>query len=190
MDWTALGQALRAARESAGLRQVDVAKRLDVGESTVQSIERGQQFNKPTRTIRAYAAELGWSSGAVERVLAGGEPIVEEAVHRPDLTPFEPTAALSDSGLPLRIVADLTDNGPLLDTVVISLPGAGRPWWSSRARPAGRRKRFRRLWRRGDARRRTWSRGLSAKRGLRNQKQRRNGKSGLSPASSIRAFDD
>ncbi|WEH40282.1 helix-turn-helix transcriptional regulator [Streptomyces sp. AM 2-1-1] len=126
MDWTALGQALRAARESAGLRQVDVAKRLDVGESTVQSIERGQQFNKPTRTIRAYAAELGWSSGAVERVLAGGEPIVEEAVHRPDLTPFEPTAALSDSGLPLRIVADLTDSGPLLDTVVISLPGGGQ----------------------------------------------------------------
>lgn len=126
MDWTALGQALREAREGAGLRQVDVAKRLDVGESTVQSIERGQQFTKPTRTIRAYAAELGWPRGAVERVLAGGEPIVGEAERRPDSAPTEQTAALSESGLPLRIVADLNDAGALLDTAVIPLPGGGQ----------------------------------------------------------------
>lgn len=124
MDWVELGRALRSARKAAGLTQEGIAVRLDVSRSSVQDIEHGKPYKKPTSAIRAYAEAVGWAEGSVDRVLAGGVPALigdEVTAEQP-----EPTAPVSSGKLPLRIVADLEDEGVLLDTAVISLPGGGQ----------------------------------------------------------------
>ncbi|MFE9886809.1 helix-turn-helix domain-containing protein [Streptomyces scopuliridis] len=127
MDWVELGRALQAARKAAGLKQSDVASRLDVSLSSVQAIERGTVYAKPTPTIRAYAALAGWAEGSVERVLNGGDPVLGQEDSSAALeSPTEATGPVPSGTLPLRIVADLTDEGALLDTAVIPLPGGGQ----------------------------------------------------------------
>ncbi|MFB6873695.1 helix-turn-helix domain-containing protein [Streptomyces sp. NPDC056323] len=125
MDWEELGRALKAARKAAGLKQSDVAARLGISLSSVQAIERGTVYAKPTPTIRAFAAAVGWADGSVEQVLAGGTPTASRE-EPPSTELSEPTAPVPEGKLPLRIVADLTDEGALLDTAVIRLPGGGQ----------------------------------------------------------------
>lgn len=74
-----LGSQLQAAREGRRpkLTQPEAADQLGVSRTTVQNIEAGR-FNKVNRTVRDYAALLGWADGAIERVMAGG-PIVGAA---------------------------------------------------------------------------------------------------------------
>lgn len=94
-----LGEALQAAREGRRprLTQPEAAKQLGVGRSTIQNIERGQ-FVKINRTVREYAALLGWPGGAVERVAAGealeagtetGEPAGNEGLPLPPAVEYE-----------------------------------------------------------------------------------------------------
>ncbi|MFB6776567.1 helix-turn-helix domain-containing protein [Streptomyces sp. NPDC056352] len=126
MDWEELGRALKAARRAAGLKQSDVAARLGISLSSVQAIERGTVYAKPTPTIRALAAAVGWADGSVERVLGGGEPTLARDEPESSAEPSEATVPVPAGTLPLRIVADLTDEGALLDTAVIRLPGGGQ----------------------------------------------------------------
>ncbi|MFD9603253.1 helix-turn-helix domain-containing protein [Streptomyces sp. NPDC059970] len=126
MDWEELGRALKAARKAAGLKQSDVAARLGISLSSVQAIERGTVYAKPTPTIRAFAAAVGWADGSVEQVLAGGTPTASREEPPSSADSSEPTAPVPEGKLPLRIVADLTDEGALLDTVVIPLAGGGQ----------------------------------------------------------------
>ncbi|MFJ4738767.1 helix-turn-helix transcriptional regulator [Streptomyces sp. NPDC088775] len=126
MDWEELGRALQAARKAAGLKQADLATRLGISLSSVQAIERGTSYAKPTPSIRAFAATVGWADGSVERVLAGGEPTIAREEPPSSTESSEPTAPIPEGKLPLRIVADLTDSGALLDTAVIPLPGGGQ----------------------------------------------------------------
>ena len=126
MDWEELGRALKEARKAAGLKQTEIAKRLDISLSSVQAIERGNAFAKPTPTIRAFAAAVGWADGSVERVLEGGEPTLARDEPKSSPEPGEATGPVPAGALPLRIVADLTDEGALLDTAVIRLPGGGQ----------------------------------------------------------------
>jgi DNA-binding XRE family transcriptional regulator len=94
-----LGEALQAAREGRRprLTQPEAAKQLGVGRSTIQNIERGQ-FTKINRTVRQYAALLGWPEGAAERVAAGealdvgtetGEPAGNEGLPLPPAVEYE-----------------------------------------------------------------------------------------------------
>ncbi|MGW2837370.1 helix-turn-helix domain-containing protein [Streptomyces sp. NPDC001493] len=131
MDWHALGQALQRAREAAGWTQREAASRLNVGYSTVQGIERGIPRARVSATMRSYAAALGWPRGAVENVLAGGEPpqpgtvesiSVRESVGEVKRAPAAPVPAI-EGQLPLRIVSDLNAPGAVLDTAVVVLPG-------------------------------------------------------------------
>ncbi|MGW2908801.1 helix-turn-helix domain-containing protein, partial [Streptomyces sp. NPDC001204] len=72
-DTKRLGEALQAAREGRRpkLTQPEAAEQLGISRTTVQNIEAGR-FSKVNRTIRDYAALLGWPDGAIERVPAGG----------------------------------------------------------------------------------------------------------------------
>ncbi|MFF7360770.1 helix-turn-helix domain-containing protein [Streptomyces sp. NPDC008125] len=128
MDWVELGRALQAAREAAGLTQREIAQRLDVGLSTVQGVERGRALKKVSPLIRAYAAEVGWPRGSVERVLRGEPPLGTEPEEAAPSTPeqAEPIASVADGKLPVRVVDDLNSEGVLLDTDVIDLPGGAQ----------------------------------------------------------------
>lgn len=129
-DWARLGRTLAAAREAAGLTQVEVAERIKGSRGPIQEIERGgprgKPYTKPTGTMRNYARLVGWTDDSIEHVLQGGEPslVHKEPDGTADLEPTaaEPTAAVRPSGrLPLRIVDELSDDGALLDTAVIPL---------------------------------------------------------------------
>ncbi|MFI6862605.1 helix-turn-helix domain-containing protein [Streptomyces sp. NPDC050421] len=118
-DWARLGSALRAARQTLGLEQQQVAERIGVKRGALRNIEVGE-ISRVTPTVLAYARIVGWSDASIDAVLDGGEPTQEERV-----PPDEPTTAVVDTpeDLPLRIKAALAGAGPVLDTAVISLPG-------------------------------------------------------------------
>lgn len=99
------------------LTQVEVAERLGVTRTPVQSIERGDTRKKITGTMRSYARLVGWTDDSVDSVLAGGEP-------RP-VPVEEPQSEAKPSGgvvrdLPLRITQALGE-GPLIDATVLDL---------------------------------------------------------------------
>jgi Uncharacterized protein conserved in bacteria len=124
MDWARLGRTFAAAREAAGLTQVEVAERIGVTRSPIQSIERGGVRNTPYKkvssTMRSYARLLGWTSDSPDHILRGGEPSLLHV--EPAATPVPEAGAVPETGrLPLRIVDELSDDGALLDTAVIPL---------------------------------------------------------------------
>jgi DNA-binding XRE family transcriptional regulator len=118
LDWDRLGAALQAARQGLKpkLKQDDLAAELGVGRSAIQMIEHGHVYTKPTPTIRAYARRVGWSDDSVDRVLAGGEPVLADAPRR--AAGQHPSAG---PALPTRIEHELSQEGDLVDTVVIPL---------------------------------------------------------------------
>ncbi|MFF8829266.1 helix-turn-helix domain-containing protein [Streptomyces sp. NPDC015131] len=123
-DWTRLGTALRDARRAhpVQLTQEQMADDLGVSRSVIQLIEGGQEYKKPTPTIKAYARRVGWTDDSVERVLAGGHPSLAYPDTARDPEPAEPAA---DSKLPLRIQHELRQDGELVDTAVIPLGDGG-----------------------------------------------------------------
>lgn len=122
LDWDRLGAALQAARLAMApeLTQDELAVELGVGRSTIQNIERGQAFKKATPTIRAFARRVGWTDDSVDRVLAGGDPQLADRTQEP--TVRQPSAG---PALPARIEHELTQEGELVDTVVIPLGDGG-----------------------------------------------------------------
>ncbi|MFC9949237.1 helix-turn-helix domain-containing protein [Streptomyces prasinus] len=108
-----LGAELQASRERRRprLTQPEAAQLLGVGRSTVQNIERGA-FVKVNRTVREYAALLGWPEGAAERVAAGG-PVEDDAAERE-------TTHADALPLPPAVEYELRTN-ETLDSTVISL---------------------------------------------------------------------
>lgn len=110
-----LGSQLQAAREGRRpkLTQPEAADQLGVSRTTVQNIEAGR-FTKVNRTIRDYAALLGWPDGAIERVAAGG----------PVRAADEPTAAESPDveSLPIPPAVEYElRSAQTLDAAVITL---------------------------------------------------------------------
>lgn len=127
-DWVRLGQALKTDRQRQGLTQEEVAQRLSAGLSSIQAIERGHPYSKPTRTTRAYADLLQWTAGSVEQVLGGGDPnhVHQGAVALTAAKQAPADIDFEDKRLPLRIVHELSDDGELLDTTVIKIGEKGR----------------------------------------------------------------
>lgn len=118
-DWQRLGKALQATRRARTpkITQDQAAAELGVSRSAIQNIERGVGFTKTTPTLREYARRLGWQDGSIDAVLAGGEPTL--AGEDPALAPAEL------HGLPSRVKRELEQEGDLVDTAVIQLPGGG-----------------------------------------------------------------
>jgi transcriptional regulator with XRE-family HTH domain len=126
-DWVRLGKALQAARKAKGLRQPDVAAALHISLATVQAIERGHEFAKPTPSVRAFARLVDWTEASVDQVLAGGDP---NHVHHAKGSLSAVTSLTASASaerpegppqLPLRIVDELEDDGALLDSTVVHL---------------------------------------------------------------------
>lgn len=119
-DWVRLGRELAGARKRVGLTQKALAEQIHVSRTPIQAIERGEEFDKPTGTMRSFAHIVGWAEGSIERVLAGGDPIL--------LSDENPLAGRSTPAgaddLPLRITGELGE-GPLLDTTVLDLTPYG-----------------------------------------------------------------
>lgn len=124
LDWDQLGKALQAARLGEGIRQEDLADALGVGRSTIQMIEAGHSYKRPTPTVRAFARRVGWTEDSVDRVLAGGRPRNRPAIVEP--TPPSVEVSAADSRLPLVIVEELEEDGQLVDATVIPLGGDAR----------------------------------------------------------------
>jgi len=119
-DWTHLAGAVKAARKSMGLTQIELGERAGVQRSIVQRIERGAGFTRVTSTLRLIEIAVGWKPGSVEEVLAGGDPTgfgVADKASQPETTASLPAAS---DGLPLRIAEALT-KGTTLDTTIVSL---------------------------------------------------------------------
>lgn len=122
LHWAALATAIRAAREARGLTQTQLAERAGVSEGSIQNLEAGKPRNRMPKTLSEIEPHLGWAAGSGRLILSGGDPI-----------PATETAASGHGDaetdrvrrkLPLRIVAELESDDPLLDSTVIQLPGA------------------------------------------------------------------
>lgn len=112
LQWAKLAVAIRAAREAHGLRQIDLAELAGVSEGSVQNLEDTDR--RPTRMPQSLAKiepHLGWAAGSGRAVLEGREP---------SPAPAEKTLR---GKLPLRVVAELESDDPLIDSQVIQLPG-------------------------------------------------------------------
>lgn len=120
-DWLRLAHAIEAAREANGMTQVDLAEAAEVSESSVQNLEAGKERTRTPPTLIKVERALGWTAGSAATVLAGGDPTKAER-STATRTPVQPEAQsdIQGSGLPLRIIQELTD-GPLLDTTVMQL---------------------------------------------------------------------
>ncbi|MEU4170968.1 helix-turn-helix transcriptional regulator [Streptomyces sp. NPDC026665] len=77
-DFARLGEQLKAARELKRPRisQSYVAAELGVGRSTIYKMESGDGAKVTPTTLLAYARLLGWTDDSVDRVLAGGDPVM------------------------------------------------------------------------------------------------------------------
>ncbi|CAG6392728.1 helix-turn-helix domain-containing protein [Streptomyces cocklensis] len=117
--WARVGTALRAARKAQELTQAELAARADVSAGTIRAIERGQEFQKVTPTLRAVEAAIGWAEGSVQAILDGGEPTPAPA---PETTQAAAVASLE--GLPYRIAQALAD-GTALDTRLKTIGSGG-----------------------------------------------------------------
>ncbi|WP_180931072.1 helix-turn-helix transcriptional regulator [Streptomyces sp. AJS327] len=128
-DWARLGQRLKAARAAREIPQQDLAETIGVKRGALHNIERGE-FRKVTPTVIAYAREVGWAEGSIERVLDGGDPVERE------ISPVgnEPTEHAGESAGEREAPSDLSllvqqslKEGPLVDARVAEVTtSAGR----------------------------------------------------------------
>lgn len=128
MDWVRLGAAVKASRKAMGITQLQLGAAAGVSRATVQNIEAGQEFARVTSTLRVIERTLHWQEGSIELVLAGGDPVALGVVPLPDPVP-EPARGGGGSvpgRLPLKVVRELEEGGPVLDARVLDLtPGGG-----------------------------------------------------------------
>lgn len=82
-DWARLGQAIKAARLARGFSQEKLAGIAKVSLSSVQNAESGIPRSRMPQTMGPVAAALGWPQGAIEAILAGGEPPATNWEDRP-----------------------------------------------------------------------------------------------------------
>ncbi len=120
-DWERLGRTFAAARREKTLTQQEVADALGVSRAPIQAIERGRQsngtnFTKVTRTMRDYAALVGWTAVSPARILDNEEP--EQATQPVSEKPVTDT----QSDLPPSVARELR-KGRTLDHTVVHLSG-------------------------------------------------------------------
>lgn len=122
-QWGRLAAAIRAAREAAGLRQIDLARRAGISEGTVQNLESGEPRSRMPQSLAKVEPHLGWAKGSGLSILRGGEPTPASAVHGAPAAPGGEGRDRLREKLPLRVVDELESDDPLLDSQVIQLPG-------------------------------------------------------------------
>ena len=114
-DWKRLANAIRSAREAAGMTQIALAEEAGISEGSVQNLESGMDRARIPPSLSKIEGVLGWTPGSGVAILRGGTP---EPARRPLAERRLPSARL-----PLRIVDELESDDPLIDSTVIRLPG-------------------------------------------------------------------
>ncbi|GAB1642574.1 hypothetical protein [Krasilnikovia sp. MM14-A1259] len=88
-EWERLGAHVVARRVAMGYRaRGDLASAVGISARVLFDIEKGRRTNYDAVTIAALEKALGWETGSVARVVAGGEPItrgVDENLRPPDV---------------------------------------------------------------------------------------------------------
>lgn len=124
-DWERLGAAVKRAREARGITQVDLAAEVGVEESTIQNLESGRYgrgFTRVPSSAAAVAYYFQWPTGAVRALLEGGSPNLTPPA---SISESRPETVTARNVLPLRIAAELEDEGELIDATVLDLTPAG-----------------------------------------------------------------
>jgi transcriptional regulator with XRE-family HTH domain len=83
-DVERLGEYIAAARTRLRLTQQQLAEQLDVSVKTVNNLEKGRTGPPRPGTRSRLEDTLGWTTGSVRALLAGGEPTVTEQNPRPE----------------------------------------------------------------------------------------------------------
>ena len=78
MDYQRLGDQVRDRRNAIGLKQHQAAERAGISLPVWGVVERAERTRYRKSTFRAVERALGWASGSVEAILAGGEPTLLE----------------------------------------------------------------------------------------------------------------
>jgi DNA-binding XRE family transcriptional regulator len=123
LQWAKLAQAVRDAREARGLTQVALAELAGVSEGSIQNLEDVDR--RPSRMPTSLAKvepHLGWAEGSGQAVLQGGSPTPQPVTHHAAAELRAGKDKLR-SKLPLRVVDELESDDPLIDSLVIQLPG-------------------------------------------------------------------
>lgn len=76
--WARLGEAIRDRRRALGMSQLELAQAAGISEAMLRVIERARRTNVRPVTLGAVARALGWTRDSVDRVLAGGDPVLDE----------------------------------------------------------------------------------------------------------------
>ncbi|MFJ4322201.1 helix-turn-helix domain-containing protein [Streptomyces tricolor] len=115
-DFVRLGKELKAAREQRRPRmtQPEAAAALGVGRSTIQKMESEKAAQVTPTTVRSYARLLGWTDDSVDRVLAGGDPVMAGSSAEAPAATGEPLGLTPEVEYELR-------SGETLGSQVISL---------------------------------------------------------------------
>src|SRR4051812_45414241 len=94
-DWSHLGRLVRERRVDLGLTQAEVNNAGGPSPATLYLLESGRrEFYRP-QILRRLERALDWRSGSIQRVLAGGQPLLnreDEAISR---TREVPTSVLT-----------------------------------------------------------------------------------------------
>lgn len=70
-DWTRLAQAIRRAREAAGMTQVDLATKAGIAVGSVQNLEAGRARNRIPQSLIKVEEALGWATGSGVAIVRG-----------------------------------------------------------------------------------------------------------------------
>lgn len=73
--WEDVAAAVRRRRSELGLRQNELADRAAVDVSTLRNIEHVRRESYDPVTLAKVSRALGWETDAIDRILAGEEPV-------------------------------------------------------------------------------------------------------------------
>jgi transcriptional regulator with XRE-family HTH domain len=73
--WARVAEQVKVRREDLGLTQRQVAIAAGTTDRYISAIERAERDTYQQKTLRAIARALGWQSGSIDLILAGGDPV-------------------------------------------------------------------------------------------------------------------
>jgi transcriptional regulator with XRE-family HTH domain len=82
-DWSRLGRLVRERRTDLGLTQAEVHGAGGPSPATLYLLEAGRRGSYRPQVLRRLERALGWRAGSIRRVLAGGQPVLDDADETP-----------------------------------------------------------------------------------------------------------
>ena len=82
-DWSRLGRLVRERRTDLGLTQAEIHGAGGPSPATLYLLEAGRRGSYRPQVLRRLERALGWRAGSIRRVLAGGQPVLDDAEEIP-----------------------------------------------------------------------------------------------------------